>query len=86
MNKFIMHDIYQILLNDWDPIGVRDIPEAQDEYFAYIPSIYQLLQSKKSESELFEYLWQIETEHMGLSGNRQHTQAVAHKLLMLLSG
>ena len=79
----IMSKIQKILLKEWDPIGVQDIPEAQDEYDAYIPSIYKIIQSKKSESELFDYLWRVETEHMGLSGNRKHTQAAARKLFEL---
>lgn len=81
--QFIMSKIQKILLKEWDPIGVQDIPEAQDEYDAYIPSIYKIIQSKKPESELFDYLWQVETEHMGLSGNRKHTQTIAHKLFEL---
>ncbi len=29
--------IRKILMEEWDPIGVSDIPEAQDEYDSYIP-------------------------------------------------
>ena len=81
--QFIMNKIQKILLKEWDPIGIQDIPEAQDEYDSYIPSIYQIIQSKKTERELFDYLWWIETEHMGLSGNRRYTQTIAHKLFEL---
>ena len=35
--------IREILLRDWDPIGVADVPEAQDEYDSYISQIYGLL-------------------------------------------
>ena len=82
-NKFIMNEIKTILLKEWDLIGIQDIPEAQDEYDSYILSIYQLIQLKKSEEEVFNYLWRIETEHMGLSGNKQHTKTIAHKLIQL---
>ncbi len=75
--------INSILLKDWDPIGINDIPEAQDEYDAYIPPIYELLASEKSEHEIFNYLWWVEIEHMGLSGNRQQTQIIAKKLARL---
>ena len=38
------HDgIRRILLNDWDPIGVADIAEAQDEYDSYVGKIYGML-------------------------------------------
>ena len=67
------HAIREILLRDWDPIGVADAPEAQDEYDSYIPGIYGRLIRRISEQELFDHLWQIETEHMGLFGNRGKT-------------
>jgi hypothetical protein len=31
--------IHDVLLNEWDPIGVNDAPEARDEYDNYIPVI-----------------------------------------------
>ncbi|WP_272939013.1 hypothetical protein [Sinorhizobium meliloti] len=27
--------VRDVLLRDWDPIGISDIPEAKDEYDAY---------------------------------------------------
>src|SRR5664279_1719167 len=77
------HAIREILLRDWDPIGIADIPEAQDEYDSYIPGIYGRLIRHISEQELFDHLWQIETEHMGLFGNRGKTQQITEKLLSL---
>jgi len=32
---------------------------------------------------LFDHLWEIETQHMGLFGNRGKTQQVTQKLLLL---
>ena len=76
--------IKNILLNEWDPIGVSGIPEAQDEYDSYVPGIYKRLISRSQENEIFEYLWEIETQYMGLFGNRRHTQAIAGKLVRLV--
>lgn len=81
--QFLMEEIQKILLKEWDPIGIQDIPEAQDEYDSYVSDIYKLIQSKRTESEVFDYLWEIETEHMGLSGDKKHTQIIAHKLFKL---
>lgn len=67
-------------METWDPIGVREIPEAQDEYDHYVPAIYRLLVTRRSKQELFDYLWWLETEHMGLSGDRQATEAFAEHL------
>jgi hypothetical protein len=70
---------------EWDPIGVRDIPGAEDEYDAYIPEIYSLLVNQSSEKEIFAYLWQLETEHMGLTGNETATRNFAKTLLNLVN-
>jgi hypothetical protein len=35
--------VRELFMRDWDPIGVRDAPEAQDEYDAYIGKAYVML-------------------------------------------
>jgi len=81
--KLLYNKVSTILLKEWDPIGIQNIPEAQDEYNDYISPICELVISGKSEHEIFNYLWWIETEHMGLSGGEQHTKIVAKKLAAL---
>jgi hypothetical protein len=64
------HDsIREILMDDWDPIGVKGIPEASDEYDSYASRIYKLLIHHENEDSIYNYLWEIEINHMGLSGN-----------------
>ena len=63
----IQDEIRGILLRDWDPLGINDVPEAQDEYDSYVGGVYRLLASGASESELVEHFGQIETKQMGLS-------------------
>lgn len=75
--------IRHLLIEEWDPIGVRDEPLAQDEYDAYVPRLYRLLVTRRPRHEVVDYLWWAETEHMGLCGNRQATEAVADLLLEL---
>lgn len=72
-----------VLLEEWDPIGVQTIPEAQDEYDAYVSTLYAMLIARKSAQALFEYLLWLETEHMGLSADRQRTRSIADKLASL---
>lgn len=57
--------IHDVLINYWDPIGVKEFHDAQDEYDLYIPDILSLL-IKKDKQQLFDYLLWLETEHMGL--------------------
>ena len=76
------HDaIKQVLIKEWDPIGVKDEPLAQDEYDSYVPGVYKLLIRRKSEEKIFRYLWKIETDFMSLCGNRNHTKVIAQRLL-----
>jgi hypothetical protein len=73
-----------VLLAEWDPIGISEIPEAQDEYDSYVGGVYSLLTRRYVDRhEVFAHLWQIETEYMGLNGNRPHTEAVVDRLLRL---
>lgn len=73
------------VMSNWDPIGVAGIPEAADEYDSYVPAIYKMLIERKSPEDIFSYLWWLETEHMGLSGDRQATAAFAQRLYNLSS-
>ena len=77
--------IKQILLTEWDPIGVSEFQEAQDEYDAYVAEVYRLLSRRVRVHEVFEYLWWLETSHMGLCGDRQKTEKIAERLVALIS-
>ena len=77
--------INQALLSEWDPIGIKGITGAEDEYNGYVPAIHKMLLQKRTKEDIFDYLWWIETERMGLSGNRQATIAFANRLLSLAS-
>jgi len=80
------HDaIHKLLMQEWDPIGVAGIPEAQDEYDSYIPQIYGILIRREPRWKLVDYLWWAETENMGLHGNRHRTERVADLLMQIQS-
>ena len=76
--------VREILLREWDPIGVAEIREAQDEYDAYVADVYRLLSRRVSVRDMFEHLWWLETEHMGLVGDRQRTTKIAERLVELI--
>ncbi len=63
----IQQTIRQVLMQDWDAIGVAGVPQAQDEYDSYVGPVYRLLASGASDSELIDYLYRTETETMGLT-------------------
>ena len=68
---------------EWDPIGISQIAEAQDEYDSYVPDVYKLLITRRPKDEIFDYLWTLETQHMGLTGDRQATELFAERLLQI---
>lgn len=75
--------IRAVLMHEWDPIGVGDVPQAQDEYDSYIPQIYGMLVRREPKHKLVDFLWWSETEHMGLYGNRHRTERVADLLMQI---
>ena len=79
----IKRKIRQILLNKWDPIGVKEIPEAQDEYDSYIGGIYRLIASHHSKEDIIEYLYKIEKENMGLFSKQSNLKVVAEELIKI---
>jgi catechol 2,3-dioxygenase-like lactoylglutathione lyase family enzyme len=73
--------IHRILLKEWDPIGVADVPEAQDEYDQYINQVYGMLIRHEPKHKLRDFLWWAVTKNMGLIGNRRHTEQIVEHLL-----
>jgi hypothetical protein len=63
----IQEKIRPVLMADWDPIGVSDVPEAADEYDGYIGGIYVLLRDSASDERIAQHLSEIETKKMGFS-------------------
>jgi hypothetical protein len=82
--KEIQESIRKILFNDWDPIGIKDEPKAQDEYDGYVGSIYRLLTSNASEEEIVNHLYKIERETMGIASiNKNSLKSIVQKLLSI---
>ncbi|WP_340150073.1 hypothetical protein [uncultured Sneathiella sp.] len=73
------------LLYRWDPIGISEYPEARDEYDSYVGGVCNLLMDGASIEKLFQHLWIIETETMGLGGDKEHTKDFAKKLYRLFN-
>ena len=75
--------VREILLAHWDPIGIRDIPAAADEYDEYAPPIARMLAGGTSVAELSSHLLEIETDVLGLKGEPARAHQVAARLLSL---
>jgi hypothetical protein len=64
----------------WDPIGVRDEPNAQDEYDSYLGGVFDLLTSGAPDDRINEYLWQIVAERMEYSAKKEDMQSTVSAL------
>ena len=79
----IQQQIRAVLLGHWDPIGVADEPQAQDEYDSYVGGVYRVLASGAQPAAVAEHLARIETEQMGFSTAAAKLLPVAEKLCAL---
>jgi len=70
-----------ILWKDWDPIGVNDIEDVRDEYQSYTPHIFSLIIHGAAKIEIAEHLFMLETVNMGITGNKNHCEEVAQKII-----
>ena len=73
-----------VLLEVWDPIGIKDEPNAQNEYDGYIGKLYDLLVSHADDSQLIDYLYWAVHDNMGLDAasrtDMQNTVAALKKI------
>lgn len=69
-SRKIRVQIRHILLEVWDPIGVKDEPHAQDEYDGYLGDIYELLVNGARDAKIAEYLHWVVSDRMGLDSAR----------------
>jgi hypothetical protein len=67
--------IHDVFLKVWDPIGIQDEPNAQDEYDGYIGRAFELLLAKADDKILDDYLnWIV--GRMGMDASRSSNQDV----------
>jgi hypothetical protein len=65
-SRRIRVEIRHVLMQVWDPIGIRDEPNAQDEYDGYLGKIYEPLVRGASDEGIAQYLCSVVTERMEL--------------------
>lgn len=86
-SRRIRVEIRHVLLEVWDPIGVKNAPNAQDEYDGYVVRLYELLVSGAPDSDLVDYLYQAVHDRMGLGGaSKRDMETTAHALRKIQLG
>ena len=82
MNKKI-EEIKNILLNEWDPIGISEIKEAHDEYDSYAEYIYNQ-KINNTNMSVSKYLSEIE-KYIGLNANQELNLKIEKKIDYIVS-
>ena len=76
--------VRQMLLAEWDPIGIRDEARAQDEYDDYVAAVSRLLVERRGPDQIADYLVEIEQNRMGLRPDPGRARRVAKRLIAAL--
>jgi hypothetical protein len=84
----IHRQIEAVPLRDWDPIGAKKAPKAQDEYREYVRQVFDIAVQTRSKRAVAMHLLRIERERMGLRDfpwRWRRRVPVAQKILALVS-
>lgn len=76
----LMTEIRHVLVNVWNPIGLKDAFNLEHEYDCCVGPVATLLLSSASDDEIAEYLWRHGTEHIGLGLQKQEMYATVAAL------
>lgn len=68
-------------LLQWDPIGVADVPEAQDEYDCMIGPLLRKLHKGESAEAITAWLSSEQRDHFGLTPDKQADGRLASDLV-----
>jgi hypothetical protein len=81
----LLDEVREVLLREWDPIGVGDNPECRNEYDRYARTICRYLKQGADEYRVTSYLARVRTQSMELSAAvPECDRAVAKRLLSFL--
>jgi hypothetical protein len=73
--------VRRILLQEWDPIGVRGIPGADDEYDSYVGRVGRMLREQAGAEAIASFLAETRIETMGLPARDTQDRSVSATLL-----
>lgn len=80
--KSIAHDIRRVLMQNWDPVGIAEVPEAHDEYDSYVPVLERKIEQLRSADDIARFLLSAEQD-MGIELNPVRALDVAERLLRI---
>lgn len=76
-----MRELRRLLMEHWDPIGVRSLPAAANEYDAYLNQIRRLVSDHASAERIAEHLSRVEHERMGLPTDAERLVPIGRRII-----
>ena len=70
------------MLTAWNPVGVCPVV-CKDEYDSYAKHVLLMLNETADRHDIYQYLFEIETEYMGLNANTQNLEKTVDDLFQL---
>lgn len=83
MNSKIEETVKEILLNEWDPIGVKSNPKAKTEYDTYALRIVGMLYNGTDEAKITAFLKDLIVNNFGLNYDEKLTKIISKKLISI---
>ena len=80
-DQALLRVVGEVLHYVWDPIRVRGLPQARDEYDGYVGPVFSMLRSGARESEIFTHLVNVAADKMGLPGRTTEAKQAASVLV-----
>ncbi len=85
-DRALRERVREILMQEWDPIGVRDVSTAQGEYDFYVgPIAVMVLDERTTAMAIEAYLFDIARDRMGLSARPELAERSALTAEILVS-
>lgn len=81
--RAVMDSIRQILIEVWDPVGVRAIPQAHDEYDGCVGAVARALMDGADVAALQALLEHIVVNEIGLPAGSGNPQGAAERIVAL---
>ena len=78
-----LDSIKALLLHEWDPIGVSDVAEANDEYDAYAFQVHKMVREGADATAIARYLNWVVTSRMLLPSKLDQDRAIATKAIAI---
>ena len=78
--------VRDVLLRDWDPIGIGLEPNCRGEYDPYVGKVYVMLMDERAGEEAIEaYLLDTATGHIGVSPSDHLAERCANTAAILFA-